>query len=212
MSKWPSVRISWNVSPETVSMTVAPGPPAVTVTMKGRSCPAPRPVTVAVPANTALWPLTDSDVTVPVTYMALLVKAPLPGPVGCGGARARHSKSPPLPLTWNAISVVTGTGSEPPVPPSMIVCPAPAARCAARGADAADDACRTTAAVKSSATPATARRIRRADKRDQTCFIGNLLKAEQPHAFLAADRLPGILRNDHPGRTAGIMEYHPHAT
>ena len=47
------------------------------------------------PPNTALRPLTNSDVTVPVTYMTLLVKAPLPGPVGCDGARARHSKSPP---------------------------------------------------------------------------------------------------------------------
>src|SRR5262249_41250333 len=78
------------------------------------------------PLRIALCLVTSTDVTCPVTYMTLTLNSPLPGPVACGGASARHSKFPPWVLAWNATSVVTGSGVVPPVPPSMIVFPAPA--------------------------------------------------------------------------------------
>src|SRR5438445_4674923 len=91
---WPSRRISWKVNPEISSTTVVPGPPACTVAVNGTLCPAPRPVTVAVPCRTAVLPVTVAELTVPVTYIALTSKLPLSEP----GASARHSKAPPVEL------------------------------------------------------------------------------------------------------------------
>src|SRR5439155_9736551 len=68
------------------------------------------------------------DVTLPVTYITFASNSPLPVLVICDGASARHSKSPPCASAWKATRVVTGTGAAPPVPPSMIVLPAPETR------------------------------------------------------------------------------------
>src|SRR5207245_11379110 len=54
--------------------------------------------------------------------------SPLPVPLASDGANARHSKSPPSASAWKATRVVTGTGASPPVPPSLIVLPAPETR------------------------------------------------------------------------------------
>ena len=58
-------------------------------------------------------PLTDNDVTVPVTSMKLLVKAPPPGPV-LSQRQGQAFESLPLLLTRKAASVVIRTGREPP--------------------------------------------------------------------------------------------------
>src|SRR5712692_6602823 len=105
---WPSSRISWKVNPETVSVAVVPGPPACAIKVKGRLAPAPIPVTVAVPCRTSVPSRAVTEVTLPVTYMALTSKSPLSGLklVATGGISAKHSKSPPCPLAWKARTVV----------------------------------------------------------------------------------------------------------
>src|SRR5207302_4411414 len=82
-------------------------------------------VTIALPLNTAVFPVTRIELTLPVTYIALTSNSPLSAPVATAGARARHSKLPPCASAWNATTVVTGIGTAPRVPPSMIVLPAP---------------------------------------------------------------------------------------
>src|SRR5438132_3746591 len=108
------------------SVAVVPGPPAVTVNVKGWLGPAPSPVTTAVPFNTAAPCDTSTEVTFPVTYIALTSNSPLSGaPDAVVGASARHSKAPTCPLAWKASTVVTGMYAGAPVPPSMIVLPPP---------------------------------------------------------------------------------------
>src|SRR6266566_5236275 len=92
---WPVSTISLKVRPDITSTSVVTGPPATAVASKGTLEPAPRPVTLAVPLNTAVVPLTLTDVIGPVTYIALVSKLPLPAePGGALGVRARHSKWP----------------------------------------------------------------------------------------------------------------------
>jgi hypothetical protein len=62
---------------------------------------------------------------VPVTYIAFTEKSPLPAPDCDDGTNATHSKSPPPFVARNATVVRTGSGEVPPVPPSIIVLPAP---------------------------------------------------------------------------------------
>src|SRR5205807_8727244 len=88
----------------------------------------PSPVTVAVPRSVATPLFVSSEVTLPVTYITFSSNSPLPGPVACDGKNARHSKSPPWASAWKATVVVTGNGEVPPVPPSIIVLPAPETR------------------------------------------------------------------------------------
>lgn len=107
----PVVIASSNVRPETTSVMRAPEPPAVTPTppgltavyaeaaftsqLKGRLSPAPSPVTVAVPLKVALVLSTAwTAVTVPVTYVMLSVKSPLPAPVAAW-VRGRDNRSCP---------------------------------------------------------------------------------------------------------------------
>src|SRR5712692_2504546 len=92
---WPSSTISLKVRPDITRTSVVPGPPATAVAVKGTLEPAPRPVTLAVPLNTAVVPLTLTDVIGPVTYIALVSKLPLPAEPGAAlGVIARHSKWP----------------------------------------------------------------------------------------------------------------------
>src|SRR5712691_7147204 len=92
---WPASTISLKVRPDITRTSVVPGPPATAVAVKGTLEPAPRPVTLAVPLNTAVVPLTLTDVIGPVTYIALVSKLPLPAEPGAAlGVSARHSKWP----------------------------------------------------------------------------------------------------------------------
>src|SRR6266487_4240249 len=92
---WPVSTISLKVRPDITRTSVVPGPPATAVASKGTLEPAPRPVTLAVPLNTAVVPLTLTDVIGPVTYIALVSKLPLPAEPGAAlGVSARHSKWP----------------------------------------------------------------------------------------------------------------------
>ena len=77
-------------------------------------------MTVAVPTNVALLPLTDSDVTVPVTYMTLLLKAPQPTGPGRGAfsSNVRYVTGTVTSLSVSGISAmfvgtatVTGLGA-----------------------------------------------------------------------------------------------------
>jgi hypothetical protein len=54
---WPWSTISLKVRPDTSRTSVAPGPPAVAVAVKGTLEPAPRPVTFAVPSDHSLRPV-----------------------------------------------------------------------------------------------------------------------------------------------------------
>src|SRR5260370_9905412 len=92
------------------------------------SSPAPSQVTVAVPRSVAAPLSISSEVPLPVTHIPFMSNSPLPAPVACDGKNARHSKSPPWASAWKANVVVTGNGEVPPVPPSIIVLPAPETR------------------------------------------------------------------------------------
>src|SRR2546422_2639903 len=120
--------------PDTTSTSVAPGPPGVTVSVYGLSEPAgtlaPSPVTTAIPFRTAVFPLTSAEVIVPVTYIALVSKLPLPGvPAGADGASAKHSNRPALPDQLKANFVVTGMKDGEAVPPATIDVPPPRTPC-----------------------------------------------------------------------------------
>src|SRR5947199_9195733 len=91
-------------------------------------CPATRPVTIADQRRIEKPFAISSDVTLPVTYITFASNSPLAAPLTCDDANARHSKSPPCASAWKATRVVTGTGAAPPVPPSIIVLPAPETR------------------------------------------------------------------------------------
>src|SRR6266540_2978788 len=87
-------------------MSVAPGPPRVTVAVNGRFEPAPSPVTVDEPFRTAVSPLISAAVIGPVTYITFVSKLPLPGlPASALGASARHSKSESPDVSVGRVSV-----------------------------------------------------------------------------------------------------------
>src|SRR5437763_13301332 len=147
----PSSTISSNVSPDTWSSSVAPGPPRVTVAVNGVSVPAPSPVTVAVPSSTAVCPSIRAAVSEPVTYIAYTSKLPLPGlPASTLGTSARHSK-PPWPARQEKPNfVITGVNEGAPVPALTSEVPAP--RTAAGPSDFLGAAC---ARIAQASRPAT---------------------------------------------------------
>lgn len=70
------------------------------------------------PFKTAVCPLTSAEVIVPVTYMTLVSKLPLPAvPRTALGASARHSNGPDPLRELKANFVSTGTKDGAPVPP-----------------------------------------------------------------------------------------------
>ena len=52
----PSMRTSSKINPDTVSLRLAPGPPASATAVNGTLLPAPKPVTVAIPVSFARGP------------------------------------------------------------------------------------------------------------------------------------------------------------
>src|SRR6185437_15630614 len=147
----PSSTISSNVSPDTLSTSVAPGPPGVIVAVNGLLLPAPSPVTVAVPWSTAVWPSIRAEASEPVTYIAFVSKLPLPGfPAWTLDASARHSKPPPPSLQKKPNFVITGANEGAPVPPLTSEVPAP--RRAPERASFSGRACARIAQVSSETT------------------------------------------------------------